>query len=239
MKKKKISIVWLIIIVIASNAFVLYVLNRILCPTYYKYPDFMIRNMRQGEIEETFGEFDIEHNLFGAYYIYTDSNGERQYYIIYFNEPGGYTENIVVDSKIMHNPYRYFYHGEEPEYITQEFYMYLFWKNLRAHTYRDVGPLCDYFQITEEEFMKDALAYVAEMFQEYPHIRENAVEQLGDYTAWQDEIYEFGNMLFNNNEIMDIEDICEENGLTEDLFYKGLMLEAEEICEQHQYTGDY
>ena len=211
----------------------LIMLNKFLCPTYFLYPDFWIKTMRQGAVEDTFGEFDIKNDVMGAYYIYTDDNEQRHYYVIYFGDIGSRPDYIVDDTIIVNNPRGYYLRGEEPEYITQEFYMYLFWKNLRAHTYRDVGPLCDYFQITEEEFMKDALSYVAVVFQESPHIRENAVEQLGDYTAWQDEIYEFGNMLFNNNEIMDIEDICEEHGLTEDLFYKGLMLEAEEICEQH------
>lgn len=170
MKKKKISIVWLIIIVIASNAFVLYVLNRILCPTYYKYPDFMIRNMRQGEIEETFGEFDIEHNLFGAYYIYTDSNGERQYYIIYFNEPGGYTENIVVDSKIMYNAYRYFYHGEEPSYIQLDNYIDTYVKEIIIYnTIIEIDGICDYFGISEEEFMKRVMLEAEEICEHYQY----------------------------------------------------------------------
>ena len=234
--KRKIVITLLVVILLIAN---LLLLKNIICPTYYKYPDFIIEDMTKYMIEERYGEFDIEGNLFGAYYIYTDKEDMPHYYIIYFDDLGADRGYIVDSTRIMYNGYFHYVSGAEPEYITQEFYMYLFWAELRPHMVMDVSPLCDYFQITEEEFMKDALAYVAEVFQESPHIRENAVEQLADYTAWQDEIYEFGNMLFNNNEIMDIEDICEENGLTEGMFYKGLMLEAEEICEQHQYTGDY
>lgn len=65
-------------------------LNRKYCPTYYKYPDYIIKEMLLwDEIEVLFGEFDIFKNGYvasGGYYAYTDDQGNCWYYMIYFEE---------------------------------------------------------------------------------------------------------------------------------------------------------
>ncbi|MDE6688217.1 MAG: hypothetical protein K2K17_12965 [Lachnospiraceae bacterium] len=66
-------------------------LNRKYCPTYYKYPDYIIKEVliHGDDIEYVFGEFDINDGLrygYGAYYAYTDEQGNSWYYTIYFAE---------------------------------------------------------------------------------------------------------------------------------------------------------
>ncbi len=65
-------------------------LNRKYCPTYYKYPDYIIKEiLLWGEIEFLFGEFDIVKEgwaSYGGYYAYTDDQGNDWYYMIYFVE---------------------------------------------------------------------------------------------------------------------------------------------------------
>lgn len=65
-------------------------LNREYCPTYYKYPDFIIKEMLlRYEIESLFGEFDIFQKgyvAYGGYYAYTDEQGNDWYYMIHFLE---------------------------------------------------------------------------------------------------------------------------------------------------------
>lgn len=66
-------------------------LNRKYCPTYYKYPDYIIKEVLTywDDIESVFGEFDIKNGPrygYGAYYSYTDEQGNSWYYTIYFAE---------------------------------------------------------------------------------------------------------------------------------------------------------
>ena len=65
-------------------------LNRKYCPTYYKYPDYIIKELLLwDEIEFLFGEFDIlkeGYVTYGGYYAYTDDQGNCWYYVIYFEE---------------------------------------------------------------------------------------------------------------------------------------------------------
>lgn len=61
------------------------------CTTYYKYPDYIIRKMDWDSIQKWYGTFDQgSNNLFyrdwGAYYTYTDEQGNCWYYTIYFEE---------------------------------------------------------------------------------------------------------------------------------------------------------
>lgn len=65
-------------------------LNREYCPTYYKYPDYIIKELLLwDEIEFLFGEFDIlkkGYAAYGGYYAYTDEQGNDWYYTIHFLE---------------------------------------------------------------------------------------------------------------------------------------------------------
>ena len=65
-------------------------LNREYCPTYYKYPDYIIKELLLwDEIEFLFGEFDIfkeGYAAYGGYYAYTDKQGNDWYYTIHFLE---------------------------------------------------------------------------------------------------------------------------------------------------------
>ncbi len=66
-------------------------LNKKYCPTYYKYPDYIIKEVLTywDSIEFVFGEFDIKNEQYygyGAYYAYTDEQGNCWYYTIYFDE---------------------------------------------------------------------------------------------------------------------------------------------------------
>lgn len=66
-------------------------LNREYCPTYYKYPDYIIKEVLEywDSIESVFGEFDISEEgyfAYGGYYTYTDEQGNDWYYTIYFEE---------------------------------------------------------------------------------------------------------------------------------------------------------
>lgn len=75
------------------------VLNKLYCPTYYKYPDYIIKELLPywGDVESVFGGFDItgksayvagRYGLFfyGGYYAYTDEQGNDWYYTIYYEE---------------------------------------------------------------------------------------------------------------------------------------------------------
>lgn len=66
-------------------------LNRRYCPTYYKYPDYIIMEVleRRDCIESVFGEFDFfveGYAAYGGYYAYTDEQGNAWYYTIHFLE---------------------------------------------------------------------------------------------------------------------------------------------------------
>ena len=81
------------------------VLHRIICPTYWKYPDLLIddENVGYWDVEELYGEFDEESNeppFYKAYYIYTDKNEKKHYYVLWL-----YTEGHVaaVSDEIIDN----------------------------------------------------------------------------------------------------------------------------------------
>ncbi|MGN0324715.1 MAG: hypothetical protein ACI4DW_00285 [Lachnospiraceae bacterium] len=66
-------------------------LNKKYCPTYYKYPDYIIKEVleRRDCIESVFGEFDFferGYAAYGGYYAYTDEQGNDWYYTIHFLE---------------------------------------------------------------------------------------------------------------------------------------------------------
>lgn len=61
------------------------------CTTYYKYPDYIIREMGWNSIQKWFGPFDLSgdrlsYRSWGAYYTYMDEQGNGWYYTIYFEE---------------------------------------------------------------------------------------------------------------------------------------------------------
>ncbi len=85
--------VLIIIAVVSLSVPVGVFLNKRYCPTYYKYPDFIIREMDFESIQKWYGTFDqmsspsaYEH--WGAYYTYTDEQGNDWYYTIYYGEFG-------------------------------------------------------------------------------------------------------------------------------------------------------
>ncbi len=66
-------------------------LNKKYCPTYYKYPDYIIKEVLAywDSIQSVFGEFDLVKKgylAYGAYYAYTDEQGNSWYYTIHFEE---------------------------------------------------------------------------------------------------------------------------------------------------------
>lgn len=68
-------------------------LNKRYCPTYYKYPDFIIKEMGWDSVQKWYGTFDQMCNPFayerwGAYYTYTDEQGNDWYYAIYYDDSG-------------------------------------------------------------------------------------------------------------------------------------------------------
>ena len=86
--------VFLIAIVVVSIAAPVGIfLNKRYCPTYYKYPDFIIKKMHWDSPQEWYGPFDQMSGYFvaepwGAYYTYTDEEGNDWYYTIYYDESG-------------------------------------------------------------------------------------------------------------------------------------------------------
>lgn len=93
MKKKKpcwirvsVSIVLIVVVTFSWGIG----LNREYCPTYYKYPDYIIKELLlPHEIESLFGEFDVSERgyaAYGGYYAYTDEQGNDWYYTIHFLE---------------------------------------------------------------------------------------------------------------------------------------------------------
>ena len=66
-------------------------LSKKYCPTYYKYPDYAIKEVFKhwGSVQFVFGKFDIIKEgwaAYGGYYAYTDKQGNDWYYTIYFEE---------------------------------------------------------------------------------------------------------------------------------------------------------
>ena len=80
----------------------LLLLKATICPTYWKYPDFFIHSEIVGywDVEELYGEFDVENEipLYKAYYIYTDKNGKKHYYVMWLHTEGyvaGVSDTII------------------------------------------------------------------------------------------------------------------------------------------------
>lgn len=66
-------------------------LNRKYCPTFYKYPDYIVKEVLEirDDIEAVYGEFDFweeGYDAYGGYYAYTDKQGSDWYYTIHFLE---------------------------------------------------------------------------------------------------------------------------------------------------------
>lgn len=81
------------IVIIAVTVPVGVFFNKRYCPTYYKYPDFIIREMGWDSIQKWYGTFDqmsspSDYERWGAYYTYTDEQGNCWYYTIYYEEFG-------------------------------------------------------------------------------------------------------------------------------------------------------
>lgn len=168
MKKAKKGI--LIFVLLLCAIFWLVVICRIIFPTHFFYPDFIIKHMSQDDIRNVFGEYDIEHNRIGAYNIYTDFDGTRHYYILYFDEPGGYPELIVEDTKIVYNARMYYDHREEPNYIQLDNYIDTYVKKIILYdTIIEIDGICDYFGISEEEFMKRVMLEAEEICEHYQY----------------------------------------------------------------------
>ena len=63
-----------------------FIIHRILCPTYWKYPDELIvgDTTFSEDVEELYGPFDEGEDLrYKAYYIYTDKNEKKHYYVMW------------------------------------------------------------------------------------------------------------------------------------------------------------
>ena len=148
MKKTKKGI--LIFALILCAIFWLVVINKIFFPTYFLYPDNLIKNMNTNQIEWIFGEFDIETDYFAAYYIYTDMEKERHYYIMYLD--CGEPFYVANDTKIVWNIF-YDDFGKEPDYITLEDFIFIYYNQMIYQEYHmEIEGVCDYFGITEKEF---------------------------------------------------------------------------------------
>ncbi len=88
-------------IVIAVQIGLLY---RYFFPTYWKYPDVCITSdiVTYADVEEIYGPFDKEGTepwAYKAYYIYTDRNNDKHYYMINIDTEGfcGNVQDIVLD----------------------------------------------------------------------------------------------------------------------------------------------
>lgn len=97
MKIKKCIIIISAIVLLIVGA-ILYLLSH---QTYYKYNDWWVIGKTMSEIEERYGEFDIEQGSQIGYFIYTDNGWIMpdhldHYYYIEFDENGIATE--VLDS---------------------------------------------------------------------------------------------------------------------------------------------
>lgn len=75
------------------------IMNKIYCPTYYKYPDTIINSMTYRWVEKIYGKFDIHVYEEGicAYYAYTDEQGNRWYYTMYHDDFDGDIKKISME----------------------------------------------------------------------------------------------------------------------------------------------
>lgn len=153
-------------------------LNRLLCPTYFLYPDFLIETMKFWEIEQIWGEFDLKYNEMGAYYIYTDDEGQRHYYIMYSDDYEGRPIYIMDDTKIMTNGYQHYSRDEEPRYIRIETYIRRY-----AHECLNFGNVigiegaCGYFGIEEGDFMRLVMIESEELMEHFSFDGEGYLER--------------------------------------------------------------
>lgn len=88
-----IRVVLITIVAVAVTVPVGIFLNKRYCPTYYKYPDFIIREMGWESVQRWYGTFDqmsspYAYERMGAYYAYTDEQGNCWYYTIYYDGSG-------------------------------------------------------------------------------------------------------------------------------------------------------
>lgn len=153
-------------------------LNRLLCPTYFLYPDFLIETMKLWEIEQIWGEFDIKYNRTGAYYIYTDDEGQRHYYIVYCGSLEGCPVYIMDDTRIMTNGYPHYSGGREPRYIDLETFTSQYAHEcLNFGNVIEIEGVCDYFGITEGDFMRLVMIESEELMEYFSFDKEGYMER--------------------------------------------------------------
>ena len=86
-----------------------FIIHRLLCPTYWKYPDALIvgDTTFSEDVEELYGPFDEESNegsCYKAYYIYTDKNEKKHYYVMWIIPDEGYVWAVsdeIIDNGVL------------------------------------------------------------------------------------------------------------------------------------------
>ena len=147
-------------------------------PHLFLYPDFWIKTMRQGAVEDTFGEFDIKNDVMGAYYIYTDDNEQRHYYVIYFGDIGSRPDYIVDDTIIVCNPREYYALGEEPDCISLKGYVRRYAHEcLNFGNVMEIAEICNYFGIEEGDFMRLVMLESEELMEYFSFDEEGYLER--------------------------------------------------------------
>ena len=134
-QKKKI-----IISSIVSFVIMMIILNRVICPKYWKYPDCIICDMDLLSIKKIWGQFDFvgpvkeigfeESFQVVGYNIGKDENGADQYYFIYEHayafEDWEYDIWVEKGDRFIDNWFEYFSKGEAPRVYELQTYIDLY-----------------------------------------------------------------------------------------------------------------
>ncbi|MBO6206354.1 MAG: hypothetical protein J6O73_05385 [Lachnospiraceae bacterium] len=153
----------------------LIIVNRIMCPTYWKYPDFLIRKMELYNISRIWGKYDFiapvkekgyeEYFQVAGYKIGKDEEGVDQYYFIYEHgyQIGDWEYDIWIGKgeKYIDNWYECFTEGEAPRYYELQTYIDLYVKR-EGEVFYFTGPGLDgdedkmlsYLGVSRGEFLK-------------------------------------------------------------------------------------
>ena len=166
-RKKKCAVVafagWIIFLV---------VLNRISCPTYWKYPDFLIRRMELIGISKVWGKYDViapvkedyeEYYQVVGYKIGKDEAGIDQYYFIYEHgyQTGDWEYDIWIGKgeKFIENWYEYYTQGADPKYYELQTYINRYAEKEGNVFYlpglhADEDKMLSYLGVNRDEFLK-------------------------------------------------------------------------------------
>lgn len=157
----------LIIPILICFGGVVLIFNRIICPTYWKYPDILLENLELGDIQKYWGEFDVvlpDHLFEGeyssnsaAYYLYTDEKGTKYYYMIQ-EVPKERYNKVFKGTIFVSNPREYFIRGEKAKYYDIETFAKEYVHSegnicFPVYVQNGMEKMLQYFGVTKKEFI--------------------------------------------------------------------------------------